>query len=397
MNSTIICNFKAFLQEQNYSECTIAGYIRAVKDLIDPPEEDGISAMIDYIDEALSVKRERLSKSSFANTRAALNRFFLWITGTELKTAIKQEHILNDENPLIHQYRDYCMSFLHLTPAVTNAASREVGLFLSYITVSSADLEWSTITADDVVRFLSEDRSELRISSLGVTATAIRRFFRFLQHQGVGIHSSILVLPLSIPDWSKGGSLPKVLSEQDFDKLVNYEFPDTPSGARDKAVLLCFLELGLRCSEVAKLMLSDIKWSSGSVVIRKTKTHYERELPLSKKLGEALENYVMHYRPDNGPQVFFQSTKCGCNPATTETIRSIIRRIFAKVGIDGWWIGTHTIRRSVGSRLHNAGNGLKAVSDLLGHNSINTSKAYVRVDVKSLESIADTWPEKEAL
>lgn len=177
MNSTIICNFKAFLQEQNYSECTIAGYIRAVKDLIDPPEEDGISAMIDYIDEALSVKRERLSKSSFANTRAALNRFFLWITGTELKTAIKQEHILNDENPLIHQYRDYCMSFLHLTPAVTNAASREVGLFLSYITVSYADLEWSTITANDVVRFLSEDRSELRISSLGVTATAIRRFF----------------------------------------------------------------------------------------------------------------------------------------------------------------------------------------------------------------------------
>lgn len=41
MNSTIICNFKAFLQEQYYGEGSIAGYIRAVKDLIDPPEEDG--------------------------------------------------------------------------------------------------------------------------------------------------------------------------------------------------------------------------------------------------------------------------------------------------------------------------------------------------------------------
>lgn len=77
MNSTIICNFKVFLQEQNYSEGTIAGYVRAVKDLKDPPEEDGTSAMIDYIDDALSVKSESLSKSSFANARTALNRLFL--------------------------------------------------------------------------------------------------------------------------------------------------------------------------------------------------------------------------------------------------------------------------------------------------------------------------------
>ena len=216
MNSTIICNFKVFLQEQNYSEGTIAGYVRAVKDLKDPPEEDGTSAMIDYIDDVLSVKSESLSKSSFANACTALNRLFLWITGTELKAARKQESILNDEDPLILQYRDYCTSFLHLTPAVTDAASREVKLFLSCMSGYHADLEWSTITAEDVVSFLSDNRSELRISSLGVTATAIRRFFRFLQHQGIGVHSSILVLPLSIPDWSKGGSLPKVLSEQDF-------------------------------------------------------------------------------------------------------------------------------------------------------------------------------------
>ena len=328
--------------------------------------------MIDYIDDALSVKSVSLSKSSFANSRTALNKLFLWITETELKAGRKRESILNDEYLFILQYRDYCTSFLRLMPAVTDAAAHEVKLFLSCMSGYHADLEWSTITAEDVVRFLSDNRSELRISSLEFTATAIRRFFRFLQHQGISVHSSILVLPLSIPDWSKGGSLPKVLSEQDFDKLVIFEFPNTQSGARDKAVLLCFVELGLRCSEVAKLMLSDIKWSRGSVIIRKTKTHYERELPISKKLGGALENYVMHYRPDNSPRVFFQSSKYGCKPATTETIRGIIRRIFAKVGIDGWWVGTHTIRRSVGSRLYNTGNGLKTVSDLLGHNTIET-------------------------
>ena len=122
-------------------------------------------------------------------------------------------------------------------------------------------------------------------------------------------------------------------------------------------------------------MLSDIRWNKGSVVISKTKTHYERELPISKRLGEALEKYVISYRPNTGNHLFFQSYRSGYRPVITETVRSIIRRVFEKVGIDGWWVGTHAIRRSVGSRLHNAGNGLKSVSDLLGHKSINTSKA----------------------
>lgn len=396
MNTTIIDNFKAFLQKQNYSKSTITGYIRAVQDLKDPPIEGSIAIFIEYIDKALELKRKTLTKSNINYARAALNKLFFWLTGKEIKEARKQVYILDkEESNLLHQYRDYCSNFLHLTPAVTDSAVREVKLFLSYISDDSENVDWSVITADDVIRFLSAYRSELRLSSLGVTVTSIRRLFRYLQFMDIEIHSSVLLLPLSTPDWSKNGSLPKVLSESDYAKLENYVFPDTSNGYRDHAVLLCFIELGLRCSEVAKLMLSDINWSRGSIVIRKSKTYYERELPISKKLGEALEKYVIYYRPDSGVQLFFQSPRSGCRPVTTETIRSIMRRIFAKVGIDGWWVGTHTIRRSVGSRLHNAGNGLKPVSDLLGHKSINTSKAYVRVDVESLESIADTWPGKE--
>ena len=396
MNTTTIDNFKAFLQKQNYSKSTISGYVRAVQDLKDPPIEGSIAVFIEYIDEALTLKRKTLTESNFHYAQASLNKLFFWLTGKEIKAARKQIYILDKEvGTLLHQYRDYCSNFLHLTPAVTDSSVREVKLFLSYISGDLDIVDWSVIPADDVIRFLSDCRSELRISSLGVTVTSIRRLFRYLQFLDVEIHTSVLLLPLSTPDWSKNGSLPKVLSESDYAKLNNYVFPDTLNGCRDHAVLLCFIELGLRCSEVAKLSLSDIKWSRGSIIIRESKTHYERELPISKKLGEALEKYVIYYRPDIGTSLFFQSPRAGCKPVTTETIRSIMRRIFAKVGIDGWWVGTHTIRRSVGSRLHNAGNGLKPVSDLLGHKSINTSKAYVRVDVDSLESIADTWPGKE--
>ena len=395
MNATIIEQFKAFLQEKNYGEGTICGYIRTIRDLKDPPVDGSTTALIAYIDEAYALKQATLTVSNFNIARGALYRLFFWLTGTEIKVARKQAYILGEENPLLRQYRDYCCSFLHLTKAVTDASVREVKLFLSFLSDDADNINWIGVTADDVIRFLSANRSKLQISSLGVTVTAIRRFFRFLQFQGVEIHTSILLLPLSTPDWSKNGILPKVLSESDHARLENYEFPNTSDGCRDHVVLLCFIELGLRCSEVAKLMLSDVKWNSGSIIVSKTKTHYERELPISKRLGGVLEKYILYYRPNNnGPQLFFQSSRFRCKPVTTETVRSIIRRIFVKVGISGWWVGTHSLRRSVGSRLHNAGNGLKSVSDLLGHKSINTSKAYVRVDVNSLKSIADTWPDR---
>ena len=395
MDATIISNYKAFLESRNYSGGTISGYTRAVKNLKDPPAEKSAEALIEYVDEALALKRDTLSESGVKNTRASLNALFFWLTGTEIKDARKQVYILDKESHLIHRYRDYCSHFLHLTPAVTDASIREVKLFLSYVSDVASDTDWSAVSADDVISFLSAERSGLRISSIGVTVTAVRRFFRFLQYLDIKIHASVLLLPLSTPAWSKNGTLPGILSESDYTKLENYEFPDTAIGNRDHAVLLCFIELGLRCSEVSGLMLSDIRWNRGSVVIRKTKTHRERELPLSKRLGEALEKYVMYYRPTNGAQLFFKAPRCGSAPVTVKTVRSIIRRIFAKTGINGWWVGTHTIRRSVGSRLYNAGNGLKSVSDLLGHSSVNTSRAYVRVDVNSLKTVADTWPGRE--
>lgn len=395
MNNVVISNFKVFLEEQHYSKGTIAGYIRAVKDLDDPPSSPAL--LIEYIDKALSSKKATVSDPCFKTERTALNRLYSWLSGIELKHARKQAGILETKSCILKQYRDYCCSFLHLTQAVTDASVREVKLFTLYISDDIDSINWGSVTADDVVCFLSEARANLRISSLGITVTAIRRFYRFLQYMDMDVHPSVLILPLSTPDWGKNSYLPTVLSETDYIKLENIEFPDTAVGNRDRAVLLCFMELGLRCSEVSKLLLSDIKWNRGAIVISKTKNHCERELPLSVKLGKALEKYVIYHRPDNGEQLFFQSSRFGNKPVTTETVRSIVRRIYAKSNISGWWIGTHTLRRTVGSRLHNAGNGLKSVSDLLGHASINTSKAYVRVDVKALKSIAGAWPGKEVL
>ena len=396
MNQTFISSFRIYLEEQRYCSGTIAGYIRSIKKLDDPPDSKCRDALLKYVEYTLHTLKPTLSISCYKALRTTLHKVFSFMTGVTIMTVRKQMLIEKEDNDLINQYASYCSAFLKLTPAVTSASVREVRLFVNHVLDSNKNVNWSTITADDVISFLSNHRSALRVSSLGVTVTAIRRYFRFLQYMDFEIHQSILSLPLSTPDWGKNGSLPKTLNADSFAALELYKFPDTANGNRDRVVLLFFMELGLRCHEVSNLLLSDIDWGRGSVIIRKTKTHFERELPFSANLGEALEKYVMHYRPDNGPQLFFQSIQGRSKPATTETIRSIIRRIFEKNNISGWWIGTHAIRRSVGSRLYNAGNDLKTISDVLGHASVNTSKAYVRIDMSALETLTESWPGRDA-
>ena len=205
----------------------------------------------------------------------------------------------------------------------------------------------------------------------------------------------MLNLPLSVPAWSKGSSLPITLTRDAQSRLADYSFPSTPTGLRDHLILLCFTELGLRCSEVANLQIGDIEWNRGTVIVRKTKTHTERELPMSVKLGKALEDYVLHARPIFlGSPLYFKSAKRMSEPISTENVRSVIRRIYSKVGITGWHVGTHALRRTVGSHLYNAGNDLKTIADLLGHTSVSTTKAYVRIDIDLLREAASPWPRR---
>ena len=396
MNQTTIDSFRDYLISRNYCNRSVAGYIRTISDLAEPPVSSNPVLMLDFVDSAVGIKKKQLSTSNFNTARASLNALFLLKTGMKIEDFRRQCITPDRYTHLMERYSDYCTSFLQLTEEVTKAAVREARHFLSATSRNPEQTDWTGITADDIVKYLKTERSNLSTASLGVTVTAIRRFFRFLEHDECKIHASILCLPLSVPNWSKSGNLPVVLTQEQSEWLASLKFDKTLTGLRDHAILLCFMELGLRCSEVAGLQFDDIRWSSGTLLIRKTKTHTQRELPISEKLGKALEDYVLASRKIiSGTYLFFKSQRHISEPASTENVRSVIRRLFQKGGITGWHMGTHTLRRTAGSRFYNAGNGLKTVADLLGHTSINTTKTYVRTDIISLRAVASSWPRRD--
>lgn len=296
MKQETINQFHDYLKDQGHVNTTIAGYIRTICDLEEPPDTTDPLILLVYVDRAIKLKRQSLSRANFASAQAALGSFFLMKVGIRIRDFRKQCAAKDQYDPLMAQYASYCRDFLHLSEPVTLAAVRETKKFLKAVVPDIHDIAWTSITANDVINYLSKERNDLCTASIGVTVTAFRRFFRFLQHHDIVIHTSVLNLPLSVPAWSKGSSLPITLTKDEQSRLSNYSFPSTPTGLRDYSILLCFTELGLRCSEVANLQIGDIEWNRGTVIVRKTKTHAERELPMSVKLGKALEDYVMNAR-----------------------------------------------------------------------------------------------------
>jgi site-specific recombinase XerD len=79
-------------------------------------------------------------------------------------------------------------------------------------------------------------------------------------------------------------------------------------------------------------------------------------------------------------------------PVTRELVRGAMRRAYARCGFADS-TGTHVLRHTVASHVHQAGATLKEVADLLGHRSIETAKIYTKVDLPELQAVALPWPE----
>lgn len=225
---------------------------------------------------------------------------------------------------------------------------------------------------------------------------ALRGFLRFLRMSGRSKKDIAAAVP-HLAQWRLAG-LPQVMNEAQIVQFAAALRNNAKSGRRDLAAGLCMLELGLRVGEVAALSLDDIDWRRSTVTIRGGKCQRARELPLLAKLRSALVNYLAKERPKSrSRRVFLRyGPPCG-TPAGVMLLRGIARRAYAAVGGAEDWTGTHILRRTTASRLHNSGVSLKGDADVLGHASIDTAAIYTKLDSATLRRVALPWPRRNAL
>ncbi len=392
MNLQIIQNYAEYLTEKGYSPQTIHAYSKALEQAPDTWNTDVAHKLYEHINQSLKIKQELFSPNARHNIKPASSLLFLMITGVTYKEYEKrispQESIYSD---ILSEFFIYSVEFKHMTTMSAEAEKQHILKFLN--SLDSIPSSWSDISAKEVRDYICVAFSGLKTSSMGRYVTSLRNFFRFIEYKGNTINQSVLDLPLAPADWNKS-KVPIILSNDEALRLRNHYSSDNELGIRNNIIISLMLDLGLRCSEVSGLNISDVQWNKGTIYLRKTKNMLDREVPISCELGELLENYIMHYRPrvSDNHLLLRKVLNNQYTYMTRECIRGVIRRTFEKESIQGWWKGTHALRRTAASKIYNTGNSLKLTADILGHKTLDSTKAYVKVDFQQLMLVASPWP-----
>jgi len=159
------------------------------------------------------------------------------------------------------------------------------------------------------------------------------------------------------------------------------------------STLLLSARLGLRPSEVLRLRLQDLDWTTGSVLIRSGKTSRERVLPLPEDAGAALATYLHEARPVSTERAVFLS----CGPAHPPIrgngfMAKLVNRLLRQAGIGAPCSGAYVLRHTLATTMVRSGASFKEVADILGHGSLTTTGIDAKLDLTSLAQVALPWP-----
>ena len=170
---------------------------------------------------------------------------------------------------------------------------------------------------------------------------------------------------------------------------------NSANGKRNYAMLLLASRLGLRASDIANLQFSDIDWDKNMITLTMQKTKKVIELPLLADVGNAIIDYLRHGRPKSDSQNVFLSGNAPYVTATKNMVCAAINGIILRSGVDtsGKHHGPHSLRHSLASAMLNGGSMMPVISESLGHRSTQTTLAYLKIDIRSLQKCALPVPE----
>jgi integrase/recombinase XerD len=249
-------------------------------------------------------------------------------------------------------------------------------------------------TVAQIVDYVSDTGRRCKPSSGQVTASSIRSFLRFLLLRGL-IHRDLAAAVPSFANW-RLSSLPATVAQTELEQMISAVDAATPVGKRDRAILLCMTELGLRGADVANLRQDGPDLSAGVLQLHRPKQRDQIQLPMTPRLVNAIRGYLHHARPACTSSALFVIHRAPVGSALKAIgVRDVVQRCAARAGLGQRIRGTHVIRRSVATGLINSGASLKQIADLLGHRSIDTTSIYAKVDLRSLAQVALPWPSRQ--
>jgi integrase/recombinase XerD len=297
---------------------------------------------------------------------------------------------LSAEERLLEQYHQHLQTVAGLADDTCHQRLRHAREFLQG-RFGCRGLNRKTLSADNVIEFVRGYAQQCTAQSAQGAANSLRSFLRYLHFRGRCTASLVAAVP-RMPSW-RLARVPKALTSDQLRSFLAIFDRSTPNGRRDYAMALCQVVLGLRVGEVAKLRLEDIDWRRGTIRIIAGKGLRERQLPLVDGVGKAIADYLRRGRPSGSCRSVFVRHRAPAGPVSIALVAGVYRLAFAKTKTCKGLLGTHILRHTAATDMLRHGANLKQIADVLGHQSIETTTIYAKVDLSTLSRVAMPWPE----
>ena len=248
--------------------------------------------------------------------------------------------------------------------------------------------------AEDLRSFILTTARQCGASAVRGTTCAVRAF---LGHQvTLGRCAAGLVEAVPTIAYRRRSSMPRYISEEAVEQIIGACDPQTPTGARDHAVVLLLARLGLRALDVVHLRLDDFDWSRGYLRLS-GKSRQETYVPLPQEVGDSVLYYLTQMRPAVDDDHVFLRVRAPRGPlGSSSTVSGIVKGAVKRAGVDVPFSGAHVLRHSVATNMLRQGASLDAIGVVLRHGSVEATTCYAKVDFSTLRSIAQPWPLQEA-
>jgi site-specific recombinase XerD len=294
--------------------------------------------------------------------------------------------------PLEQWLRDYDAHLAQVIGLTLGTRQRYGHLVRRFITdcFGTEPPDWPSLTAARITTFVSQEAAMRRNTGRKQPAVAVRSFLRFLVFRGA-IRPGLEAAAPSPPQW-KDAALPSRLTPEEVAQVLAVYHEGTTINLRNRAILFLLARLGLRAQDVVSLCLDDIDWADGRIALRPGKSRRARSVPLPYDVGHAVVAYLQGGRPRSERRQIFLRSRPPFQSLTNSAVGAIVRQAFTHAGIVvSPGVASHIFRHTVASRMVNHGASFKDVADVLGHQSLQTTGIYAKLDLEALAAVALPW------
>ncbi|MFQ5930579.1 MAG: site-specific integrase [Acidobacteriota bacterium] len=293
---------------------------------------------------------------------------------------------------ILEEFLDYLKGERNLAEKTIEQHRRYLAPLLEDLGVDADRKRLSKLTPEQVQALFAKYTQDSAPTIGRLIQATLRTFLRFSLQQGYLKRDLTQAVP-KIRRY-KLSTVPRGLSDEDTQKVLESIDRATAVGLRDFAILQLLDSYGVRGGQIRALKLQDIRWRHNQIRFRALKGGKPVLQPLTDQAGEALLEYLRQGRPQSAyPEVFLTARaprhplRCAC------TVSMIVASRLRQAGVSGSPKGSHVFRHAFAGRMLNRGQSIKTIADMLGHRDLNTTFIYTKVDLHRLQQLPLEWPE----